>query len=75
VLQDSVLLIIRVPLSLKHVRAAGFFPLVAHGLWRLAVVVLGESSLPNAVCLLNALFNGVYLRFAGVRTSLLLVAG
>jgi hypothetical protein len=75
VLQDSVLLTIRVPLSLKHVRAASFFPLVAHGLWRLVVVALGESSPPNAVCLLNALFDGVYLRFASVGTSLLLMAG
>jgi hypothetical protein len=74
VLQDSVLLTIRVPLSLKHVRAASFFLLVAHSLWRLAVVASGKSSLPNAVCPLNALFNSMYLRFASVRTSLLLMA-
>lgn len=74
-LQDSVLLTIRVSSSLKHVSAASFFPLVAHSLWRLAVVATGESSLLDAVCPLNALFNGLYLRFASVRTSLPLVAG
>jgi hypothetical protein len=74
VLQDSVLLIICVPLSLKHVRAAGFFLLVIYSLWHLAVVTLGKSSLPNAVCLLNTLFNSIYLRFASVRTSVLLIA-
>ena len=68
-------LTMRVALSLKHVRAASFFLLVAHSLWRLAVVALGESSPLNAVCLLNAVFNSVYLRLTSVGASLPLVAG
>lgn len=74
-LQDSDPPTIRVFSSLKHVRAAGFFRPVAHGLWRPAVVASGESSPLHAVCPLDALFDGVYLRLAGVGASLLLVTG
>lgn len=74
-LQDSIPLTIRVSLSLKYVRTATFFLLVAHRLWRLTVVTSRKSSLLNAVCLLDALFNGPYLRFTSVRTSLLLITG
>ena len=68
-------LTMRVALSLKHVRAASFFLLVAYGLWRLVVVASGKSSPLNTVCLLNAIFNSVYLRLTSVRASLPLVAG